>query len=179
MIHCSWSNSVLHPCTVQESVTVFVNVYITCAKLLPGVNFEWRRWYFFARFFWSCGFVSRFRWFSALVLQGFMKIWELCTNIKYRWVLLMIVTYRRKMHNSIVWSRGKRILWEVDEVDSLPSEDYWQVSKAVSGKRGAQNCVSAWKSGGGYRERIFASFRASPEKRKVKLLARTRKSQTM
>ena len=43
----------------------------------------------------------------------------------------------------IVWSRGKGILWEVDEVDSLPSEDYWQVSKAVSGKRGAQNCVSA------------------------------------
>lgn len=34
----------------------------------------------------------------------------------------------------IVWSRGKGILWEVDKVDSLPSEDYWQVSKAVSGE---------------------------------------------
>ena len=43
----------------------------------------------------------------------------------------------------IVWSRGKGNLWEVDEVDSFPPEDYWQVSKAVSGKRGAQNCVSA------------------------------------
>ena len=164
MIHCFRSNSVSHPCTVQENVTVSVNVHITCAKLLTGVKFESRRWYFFARFFRPRGFVSHFRSFSTLVLQGFEKIWELCTNFKYRWVLLMIYMLftgregrigkncargleylsSQDVQYPIVWSRGKEILWEVDEVDSLPPEDYWQVSKAVSGKRGAQNCVSAW-----------------------------------
>ena len=109
MTHCSWSNSVSHPFTVQESVTVFGNVYYkTSAKLLTGVNFESRRWYFFARFYWACGFVSRFRSFSTLVLQGFVKIWELCTNIKYRWVFLMIVTYRRNMHNTLLFGATAR-----------------------------------------------------------------------
>ena len=43
------------------------------------------------------------------------------------------IPYHTYAQYPILWSRGNGILSEVDEVDSLPSEEYRRVREAVSG----------------------------------------------